>query len=241
MEHRAARIADGVSKQLAQDGVSSKPMVQTGSPVGVLIGYSQDYDVVGVSAQSHKGDSAGLGPVASRILEHANASVLLVRAGETGSPLKILIPVDGSDAAYLALDKFQILVDLSASEVTLLHVVETPWIRLVDEQEWFAAEEEPDHEPQSEVELEFAKEAENLTERARARLPARTAVTTMVFNGIPAEDILTEANSGAYNLIVLAATGGRDLKHRILGSVSSKVAWNAPCSILLVHPGDKAS
>jgi hypothetical protein len=35
--------SDGVRKQLAQDGVSSKPMALTGSPVGVLIGSSQSY------------------------------------------------------------------------------------------------------------------------------------------------------------------------------------------------------
>jgi nucleotide-binding universal stress UspA family protein len=52
------------------------------------------------------------------------------------------------------------------------------------------------------------------------------------------DQILSEANTGDYDLLVLAATGEMDVKHRILGSVSGRVTWNAPCSVLLVHTGD---
>ena len=38
--------------------------------------------------------------------------------------------------------------------------------------------------------------------------------------------------------MVMAASGVVDLKHQMLGSVSSKVAWNAPCSVLLVRAKD---
>ena len=236
LERHAARIADRVVQLLAEDGVPAKGIVHAGSPTRALIGCSYNYDVVVISAQSHKGPSvAGLGPVASRLLEHANASVFLARGRDAGSPAKILIPVDGSDTGIRALEKLKDIVDLPGAEVTLLHVVETPWIRPVDDQEWIATAEEPDQEPQSELEKEFTEEAETLLERAREQLPAGTTVSTMIYHGIPAEEILTEANSGAYDLLVLAATGERDLKHRILGSVSSKVAWNAPCSVLMIH------
>jgi hypothetical protein len=33
-----------------------------------------------------------------------------------------------------------------------------------------------------------------------------------------------------------ACSESADMKHKILGGVSSKVAWNAPCSVLLVGP-----
>ena len=238
VERRAARIAEAVRKELARDGISAKPMVHTGSPASVLIRCAQSYDVTVASAQSRNNSVFGLGPVASRLLEHANSTVLLARPGDTGSPLKVLVPVDGSDAAHRALDKLAELVDLSSAEVTLLHVVETPWIRPVDDQEWFGTEEELDEEPVSELEHEFTLEAEGVIEEARRKLPECGTIETMIYHGIPAEDILTEANSGGYDLVVLAATGGQDLKHRMLGSVSSKVAWSAPCSVLMVHPGD---
>ena len=236
LERHAARVAGGVVELLAQDGVKAQPVVSIGSPGGVLIGRTQKYDLVVVSAQSHKGPSVvGLGPVASRLLEHAYSSVFLAREGAAGAPTKILIPVDGSDAGFRALENLGELVDLVGAEITLMHVVETPWIRPVDDQEWLATEETPDQEPQSELEQEFTQEAETLLEQARDKLPPRTTVNTMIYHGIPAEDILTEANSGGYDLLMLAATRERDMKHRILGSVSSKVAWNAPCSVLLLQ------
>jgi nucleotide-binding universal stress UspA family protein len=77
-----------------------------------------------------------------------------------------------------------------------------------------------------------------ILEAARARLPKRVPVSAFLYEGIPADQILSEVNTGGYDLIVLAAAAGGDLKHRILGSVSSKVAWNAPCSVLLVHVND---
>jgi len=61
-------------------------------------------------------------------------------------------------------------------------------------------------------------------------------VVTRVREGIPGDEILSEVESGAYDLVVAGASGSHDLKHKILGSVSGKVAWNAPCSVLLIGP-----
>jgi nucleotide-binding universal stress UspA family protein len=33
----------------------------------------------------------------------------------------------------------------------------------------------------------------------------------------------------------VGANEAADMKHSVLGSVSSKVAWNAPCSVLIVR------
>jgi len=236
VERHAKKIAERMVRALVEDGVSAKPLVHVGSPAGTLIGCARSYDLTVISAQSHKGVSvAGLGPVTSRVLEHATSSVLVARGGGSGTTPKILIPVDGSDAAFRALEKLKTIIDLPASEVTLMHVVETPWIRPIDDQEWPTTEGESDQEPQSQLENEFTLEAEALLEQARDQLPAATSVSTRLYRGIPADEILTELDSGDYDLIVLAATGERDLKHRILGSVSSKVAWNAPCSVLLIR------
>ena len=239
VERHAQRIAERVSEIFAEEGVSTKPRVHIGSAARVLIGCSPGYDIVVAAAQSHRGTStSGLGPVASRMLEHARSSVLLARGTGAGTPMKVLIPVDGSEGALRGLEKLQSLVDLTAAEVTLMHVVETPWVRPVDDQEWLSLQDDVGEEPNSDFEREFTQEAETLMEAARDRLPQGTAVSTMIDRGIPTEQILSEADTGEYDLIVLSATGERDLKHRILGSVSSKVAWSAPCSVLLVHSGD---
>ena len=238
---RATRILDAARAALAADGVSAKPVVQIGSPARVLVAASLNYDVTVVGAQSHKnGSSAGLGPVASRLAEHSNATVLIGRGLRSDTGVKILAPVDGSEGSLRALDKLAALVDLSTADVTLVHVIETPWLHAGEDQEWIGYEEEKEEEidPQAQFEREFEREGDEILENARARLPVRTTVTTLIYRGIPSEEILGEAETGDYDLVGMGASGVVDLKHQMLGSVSSKVAWNAPCSVLLVRATD---
>ena len=238
---RASRIVEQARTALAAEGVSAKPMVQAGSPARVLLGASLNYDITVLGAQSQKDRApAGLGPVASRVAEHSSGTVLLGRDLASDTGLKVLVPVDGSEGSLRALDKVTSLVDLSTADVTLVHVVETPWLHPGEDQEWLGYEEEREEEidPQAQFEREFEREGDEILETARDRLPVRTAVTTLIYRGIPAEEILGEAETGDYDLVVLGASGATDLKHQMLGSVSSKVAWNAPCSVLLVRTKD---
>ena len=137
LNRRAHHIAEAVLKKLAAEGVNPKATVQTGSPAQVVIRCAQGFDVVVAGATSH-GDRTypGLGPVASRLVEHSNTSVLLAREGTGESAVRILAPMDGSQASLDSLEKITGLLDLSASEITLMHVVETPWLRPVDDQDW---------------------------------------------------------------------------------------------------------
>ena len=58
--------------------------------------------------------------------------------------------------------------------------------------------------------------------------------TRVIRDGNPGTEILGEAESGEYDLIVLGSTGMSGLKHQMLGSVSAKVAAQAPCSVAVV-------
>jgi nucleotide-binding universal stress UspA family protein len=234
---RASRIL-AMAQAALGEGVNAKPVVQVGSPARTLIADSLNYDVTVLGAQSHKNRSrAGLGPVTSRVAEHSNATVLIGRELHSDAGMKILVPVDGSEGSLRALDQLAAMVDLSCADVSLVHVVETPWLHAGDDQEWVGYEEEKEEEidPQAQFECVLEREGDETLETARARLPVRTAVTTFIYRGIPSEEILREAETGDYDLVVMAASGVTDLKHQILGSVSSQIAWNAPCSVLLVR------
>jgi len=244
LNRRAARVAVRVAKTLAAEGMDVKPSALTGSPVRALVRHSQNYEVAIISAKDHDETTpTGLGPIASRLIEHAHTSLLVGRERTNEPERRILVPVDGSEVSLRALDKLIDLIDLAEAEVTLMHVVETPWLPAEEEVHQLedeSAEEDlwAETEPVSELEREFNSEGEAILDGARARLPKRIPVVTMIYKGVPADQILSEANTGGYDLIVLAAAAEADLKHRILGSVSSKVAWNAPCSVLLVHVND---
>jgi nucleotide-binding universal stress UspA family protein len=235
LQHRAAKILSGARHAMAEQGVSARTLLEHGSAVKNLLRASLQYDVTVVGAKSRKDNSpAGLGPVASRLIEHATTSVLIGREGRNDTGVRILAPVDGSGLALDALEKLASLVDLKSSEVTLMHVVETPWLIGPDPPESMGEEDNPG-DPQAQLAYELEREAEDVIEEARDRLPPRTAVNRVIERGLPANAILAEADGGDYDLVLMAASGSNDMKHQLLGSVSYKVAWNAPCSVLLIR------
>lgn len=210
-----------------------------GSAAAAIVDRAEDYDltVVGPKGRGTAGD-VGLGPVASRVAEHALAPVLIAREmrAEAGA-IRVLAAVDGSTASLHAIETLGELFDLGSAEVCLMHVAETPWIELGPEEDWVTySDEDKDKTETAALEEELVREGDAIVNQARGLLrPYRVSVTTRTEQGNPANEILSEAERGQYDLIVLGATGVRDLKHQMLGSVSSKIAWNAPCSVLIVR------
>ncbi len=76
--------------------------------------------------------------------------------------------------------------------------------------------------------------AEEVVERAR-RLLATLSLSAqpMIEEGAPARELLSEAEHDAYDLILLRASGESDLKHSLLGNVSTRVAQDASCSVFI--------
>jgi nucleotide-binding universal stress UspA family protein len=118
-----------------------------------------------------------------------------------------------------------------------MYVTETPWIQLGLEEDWETYSEEDQEKSESGVfEKELVREGVEIIERARDLLrDSGAAVNTRMSEGNPGNEILSEAERGQYDLVVAGATGTRDLKHRMLGSVSAKLAADAPCSVLIVR------
>jgi nucleotide-binding universal stress UspA family protein len=202
---------------------------------------AEDYDLTVLGAKGGEVRSeVGLGPVASRLVEHATGCVLIGREPPGDRQPRILVPLDGSDGSQKALDALASYFDLESAEITLLHVLETLWLPPEDEDERRLevrrAESRPESEETDQVMVELRREAEQLLTQAQVRILAQhPGVSTSIREGNPANEILAEADQGEYDLVVMGATGATDMKHSVLGSVSSKVAWNAPCSVLVVR------
>jgi nucleotide-binding universal stress UspA family protein len=239
-QHRSAeatrRILENAKKILTEEGVDALTLCQGGSPAGVIMREAEDYDITVVGAKG--GDTrseVGLGPVASRLVEHASGCVLIGREPPEDRQPRILVPLDGSDGSDQALDALVSFFDIESAEITLLHVLETLWLP-TEEEAASTREKDPEATQTDQVALELRREAEQLLNEARARvLPHHSGVTSSIREGIPANEILSEADQGDYDLVVVGATSASDMKHSVLGSVSSKVAWNAPCSVLIVR------
>jgi nucleotide-binding universal stress UspA family protein len=140
--------------------------------------------------------------------------------------------VDGSSGSEQALDALTSFFDLESADITLLHVVEKLWLPPEEEED----STDPESNQTAQFLLELKREAEQLLSNTRIRfLQHHSGVTTSTREGVPANEILSEADQGDYDLVVVGATGATDMKHSVLGSVSSKIAWNAPCSVLIVR------
>jgi len=234
------QILERARARISRNEVPVNLLAEIGSPSARIVNHAEDYDltVIGAKGRGTSSGQGGLGPVASRVVEHALAPVLVARELRSEGAIRILIPVDGSTASTHAIESLGELFDLSGAEVCLQHVAETPWTEFGVQEDWITySEEDKANSEAGAMEKELVREGEEVIEQARKLLRpfSSISVTTRIDEGDPANEILSEADRGQYDLVVAGATGARDLKHTMLGSVSSKLAWNAPCSVLIVR------
>ena len=240
LQHWAAiesrRILQRAKQVFCEEGVDALTLSENGSPAGIIMSQADEYDLTVLGAKGRDERSAvGLGPVASRVVEHANGCVLVGREPPRDGQARILVPVDGSDGSQQALDALNSFFDLESADITLLHVIETLWLPESAEED-ASGKADPDFLQTGQVLTELRREGEQLLAAARARIAEHhPGVTTSVREGVPANEILNEADQGDYDLVVVGANEASDMKRSVLGSVSSKVAWNAPCSVLVVR------
>jgi nucleotide-binding universal stress UspA family protein len=243
IQRKTDDILKNAKQMLKAAGADASTFSQTGSPADVLVKLAADYDAIVVGAQSGaERASPGLGPVASRVVEHSSGIVLVGRPLVNENNFRILVGVDGSTSSENALELLSTSFQLSEADVTLIHVVEKPWLRLGLDQGWYDEFErsyaETSEEPANErvFETELRSEAQQIVERARARLRDRClGIEARIMDGNPANEILEQAEIGDYDLVVIGATGASDLKHTMLGSVSFKLASYAPCSVAVIR------
>jgi nucleotide-binding universal stress UspA family protein len=244
MEQNGGRLLKRASEALLANGIAAHVFAKTGSAGDVLVSLGEDYDVVVVGAQGRtERPGPGLGPVASRVVEHVGGTVLVGRELVNESNFKILVGIDGSARSRNALEVLRTNFNLDGAQVTLMHVIEKPWLRLNLEQEWYAelqraysAESPEKAEAEELFGTELRREAEQIIEEAREMLgAAEVATEARIEEGIPGNELLHEAETGDYDLAVVGATGVSDLKHAMLGSVAFKLAWTAPCSVAVVR------
>jgi nucleotide-binding universal stress UspA family protein len=144
---------------------------------------------------------------------------------------KILVPIDFSDYASAAIDYATRIGKLAGTHIALLYVVEIPRHQLSSEV--YSGSER------------IRSTLNDMETRAMDRLEALCNVirtpgigcTASVRVGIPYEEILSEAEKIAPDLIVLGGKGYSALARILLGSTAEQVVRFARCSVLVArHP-----
>jgi nucleotide-binding universal stress UspA family protein len=214
-------------------------LVEVGSPADEIIRRALDYDAVVVGAYGkYERRQPGLGPTSSLVVQNAQRTVLVGREVSNEGTYRVLVALDGSDASFAALAALGANFDVSSFDVTLMHVVEMPWARLRMQEPGEEGAVEPTEleDYQRELERELRLDSEAVIDRGLRQVEKwNVSATTIIEEGDPALELTSHAEEGNYDLVVTGATGSSDVKHSLLGSVSLKLAWNSPCSVLVVR------
>jgi len=236
LDESATKIVRDAQRILSLAHVKSHGRTETGSTADRLLALAPNYDLTVVGAYgSHDRRQPGLGPVSSRLLQASTGNVLIGRELVNEENFRVLVALDDSEASRTALRSIGPLFDPSSFEVTVMHVIELPWANIngnandgVDTSEL--------SQYQSQLEQELRRAANNLVQSALTQLEQWSVpASPMITEGDPVLELCSQAEAGGYDLVIAGATGVSDVKHALLGSVSLKLAWDAPCSVAIIR------
>jgi nucleotide-binding universal stress UspA family protein len=145
---------------------------------------------------------------------------------------KILVAIDGSEHAAHALNYALDLAENYSSTVAIINVYhrvyipyssdfDMPTMELSDE---LTKAEKKQHQ-------KFLSET---LKKAKKKKPT-LKISTILEEGRPADKIIETAKEGDFDLVVIGSRGLGGIKQLLLGSVSDRVADQAPCPVLIIR------
>lgn len=174
-----------------------------------------------------------LGSVAERVLQEANIPVWLVRESTRIVPPeemeRILVPLDGTEAATQALAQARQLAQHTGAELLLLRAI--PDMDGIDSENMF--NDEPT--AQQTREMWRTRAEEYLAEVAQDLAAANISSRTLVVQDDPAHAVFQTAAAENVDCIVMATHARYGLNRLLYGSVADDVLRHIDCPLLLVH------
>jgi len=235
MEEVAKKVGERLKKR-----ARVKAVVLRGEPAEQIISYAEK-NKVGVIIMASHGRSGimawATGSVASKVLEAAKVSVLLIRAGKPPKKAsrkklleRILLPLDGSKLGEAAVPYVKELREKLGAELILFCVVEAgQHIHTVGGLDYILY-------PEPEMEL-FKAEARGYLERLYRRLKGgKGAVQVELGVGDDvAGEIIRFAKKAKASLIAISSHGHSGIEKWVFGSVASKIIHASKIPVLLVR------
>jgi nucleotide-binding universal stress UspA family protein len=137
----------------------------------------------------------------------------------------ILVPVDGSDNSYRALDAALILSEKLGSSITVIHVMEQFPITHIGSEKLL-----------SEVLEAYKKENQDILSKCtEIAIQKGLTIKTLLLEGNPASLILDYSKKEKFDLLIMGSRGLGKFKELILGSVSGKIVHHSPCAVMLIR------
>jgi nucleotide-binding universal stress UspA family protein len=138
---------------------------------------------------------------------------------------KILVPVDGSDISYRALDAALFLSVKLASNITVIHVMEDVPITHIESPKLL-----------TELLEAYKKESQGILSKC-SEIATKKGLTinTILLKGNPASIILDFSIKEKNDMVIMGSRGTGKFKELILGSVSSKILHHSSCPVMLIR------
>ena len=137
----------------------------------------------------------------------------------------ILVPIDGSDNSYRALDAALLLSEKLGSNITVIHVMEEVPITHIGSEKLL-----------NELLETYKKENQDILSKcSQIATQKGLSINTFLLQGNPASAILDFSKKEKFDLVIMGSRGLGKFKELILGSVSSKIVHHSPCGVLLIR------
>ena len=139
---------------------------------------------------------------------------------------KILVPVDGSDNSFRALEHAIFLsIKIQESQITVLYIIEDlPTVYI--------------YSPKTieKLHADYKSESAKILERCK-ELASKSGINihTILLKGNPASKIIAYSEMEGFDIIMMGSRGMGKFKEMIVGSISNKVIQHAKCSVMLVR------
>jgi len=138
---------------------------------------------------------------------------------------KILVPVDGSDNSFRALEHALFIAKSTSAQVTAMHVIEHPPTVYVELQKLL-------DDLLSKYRMESTRILDKCKEVAKK---SSVNLETVIAEGDAASNITGYAEQEGFDLVVIGSRGLGRLKELVLGSTSNKVLNHTKISVLVVR------
>jgi nucleotide-binding universal stress UspA family protein len=198
--------------------------IESNDPAGEILklANSKNYDIVVLGSRGLGGvKSLLMGSVSNRVAKEAKSSVLVVKTRIAVNP-KLLLGYDGSEESNKALEFATDLGEKLSAQVDVVTVFNIP----VSPEAYIGAEFER-WEKEMHVSLESAiNKIKSAGLKSQGKILDHTNVSVA---------IVTEAEKGAYDFIVVGSRGLGRLKSLFLGSVASGIANSSKTNVLIVR------
>ena len=230
--------------------LTHKVLIKEGNPGEEILSVlnSEQVDLVVLGTRGVSGIKRFfLGSVSDWVVQEAPCPVLEVRGSGriADRGMRIVMATDGSHESQTAIEFLNRIRFPPKSEIFLFHVIEPTDYTVVQDdfgilglgssglqklQEWSRA-----------IQQRREKAQTALLNKAKKHINRRNVKVEKIAVGYAAEEIIKAAHRFRADLIVMGSRGLTGVKRTLLGSVSSRVARHAPCSVLVVREARKTN